>query len=94
MRRTKVAQIDRKTGHLRAVKPLFGQTTMDSPVRCPAIDSEDAMTLSLTPVTAASREVPAERRRETAKSGSEGSVPERVTLPVRHSARQWCSRGH
>mgnify|MGYP001221281557 CR=1 FL=1 len=33
MRRTKVAQIYRKTGNLRAVQPLLGHTKMDSTVR-------------------------------------------------------------
>jgi site-specific recombinase XerC len=34
MRRTKVAQIYRKTGNLRAVQLLLGHTKLDSTVRC------------------------------------------------------------
>jgi site-specific recombinase XerC len=46
MRRTKVAQICKKTGNLRAVQLLLGRTKMDSTVRYLGVDIEDALTLS------------------------------------------------
>jgi site-specific recombinase XerC len=46
MRRTKVAQIYKKTGNLRAAQLLLGQTKMDSTVRYLGVDIEDALTLS------------------------------------------------
>lgn len=46
MRRTKVAQIYKKTGNLRAVQLLLGRTKMDSTVRYLSVDLEDALTLS------------------------------------------------
>lgn len=46
MRRTKVAQISKKTGNLRAVQLLLGHTKMDSTVRYLGVDIEDALTLS------------------------------------------------
>ncbi len=46
MRRTKVAQIYKKTGNLRAVQLLLGHTKMDSTVRYLSVDLEDALTLS------------------------------------------------
>ena len=46
MRRTKVAQIYKKTGNLRAVQLLLGHTKMDSTVRDLGVDIEDALTLS------------------------------------------------
>ncbi len=46
MRRTKVAQIYRKMGNLRAVQLLLGHTKMDSTVRCLGVDLEDALTIS------------------------------------------------
>jgi site-specific recombinase XerC len=46
MRRTKVAQIYKKTGNLRAVQPLRGHTKMDSTVHYLGVDLEDALTLS------------------------------------------------
>ena len=46
MRRTKVAQIYRKTDNLRAVQLLLGHTEMDSTVRYLGVDIEDALTLS------------------------------------------------
>lgn len=46
MRRTKVAQIYKKTGNLRAVQLLLGHTRMDSTVRYLGVDFEDALTLS------------------------------------------------
>ena len=46
MRRTKVAQVYRKTGNLRAVQLLLGYTKMDSTVRYLCVDLEDALTLS------------------------------------------------
>jgi site-specific recombinase XerC len=46
MRRTKVAQIYKETGNLRAVQLLFGHTKMDSTVRYLGVDLDDALTLS------------------------------------------------
>lgn len=46
MRRTKVAQIYKKTGNLRAVQLLLGHTKMDSTVRYLGVDLDDALTLS------------------------------------------------
>lgn len=46
MRRTKVAQIYRKTGNLRAVQLLLGHTKMDSTVRYLGIELEDALAIS------------------------------------------------
>ena len=46
MRRTKVAQIYKKTGNLCAVQLLLGHTKMDSTVRYLGVDLEDALTLS------------------------------------------------
>jgi integrase len=46
MRRTKVAQIYKKTGNLRAVRLLLGHTKMDSTVRYLVVDIEDALSLS------------------------------------------------
>lgn len=46
MRRTKVTQIYKKTGNLRAVQLLLGHTKMDSTVRYLGVDIEDALSLS------------------------------------------------
>jgi site-specific recombinase XerC len=46
MRRTKVAQIYKKTGNLRAVQLLLGDTKMDSTVRYLGVDIEDALSLA------------------------------------------------
>lgn len=46
VRRTKVAQIYKKTGNLRAVQLLLGHTKMDSTVRYLGVDLDDALTLS------------------------------------------------
>ena len=46
MRRTKVAQIYRKTGKLRAVQLLLGHTKMDSTVRDLGVELEDALVIS------------------------------------------------
>jgi site-specific recombinase XerC len=46
LRRTKVAQIYKKTGNLRAVQLLLGHTKMDSTVRYLGIDLDDALSLS------------------------------------------------
>ncbi len=46
MRRTKVAQIYKKTGNLRAVQLLLGHTKKDSTVRYLGVDLEDALTVS------------------------------------------------
>ena len=46
MRRTKVTQIYKKTGNLRAVQLLLGHTKMDSTVRCLGVKLEDALTIS------------------------------------------------
>jgi site-specific recombinase XerC len=46
LRRTKVAQIYKKTGNLRAVQLLLGHTKMDSTVRYLGVDLEDALAIS------------------------------------------------
>ena len=46
MRRTKVAQIYKKTGNLRAVQLLLGHTKMDSTVRYLGVELQDALTIS------------------------------------------------
>lgn len=46
MRRTKVAQIYKKTGNLRAVQLLLGHTKMDSTVCYLGVEIEDALSLS------------------------------------------------
>ena len=46
MRRTKVAQLYKKTGDLRAVQLLLGHTKMDSTVRYLGVDLDDALSLS------------------------------------------------
>ncbi|TCP38800.1 phage integrase family protein [Rhodovulum marinum] len=46
MRRTKVAQIYRKTGNLRAVQLLLGHTKMDSTIRYLGVELEDALAIS------------------------------------------------
>lgn len=46
MRRTKVAQIYRKTGNLRAVQLLLGHTKMDSTVHYLGVELEDALEIS------------------------------------------------
>ena len=46
MRRTKVAQIYRQTGNLRAVQLLLGHTKMDSTVRYLGVELEDALAIS------------------------------------------------
>ena len=46
MRRTKVAQIYKKTGNLRAVQLLLGHPKMDSIVRYLGVDLDDALSLS------------------------------------------------
>ena len=46
MRRTKVAQIYRKTGYLRAVQLLLGHTKMDSTVRYLGVELEDALAIA------------------------------------------------
>jgi hypothetical protein len=46
MRRTKAAQIYRKTGNLRAVQLLLGHTKLESAVRYLGIEVDDALTLS------------------------------------------------
>jgi site-specific recombinase XerC len=46
MRRTKVAQIYKKTGNLRGVQPLLGHTKMDSTGRYLGVDLKDALTIS------------------------------------------------
>ncbi len=43
MRRTKVAQIHRKTGNLRTVQLLLGHTKVDSIVRCLGVGREDIL---------------------------------------------------
>ena len=46
MRRTKVAEIYRKTGNLRAVQLLLGHTKVDSTVRYLEVELEDALSIS------------------------------------------------
>jgi len=46
MRRTKVAHIYRKTGNLRAVQALLGQTKLESTVRYLGIEVDDALSIS------------------------------------------------
>ena len=46
LRRTKAAQIYRKTGNLRAVQLLLGHTKIESTVRYIGIEVDDALTLS------------------------------------------------
>ena len=46
MRRTKVSQIYKKTGNLRAVQLLLGHTKMDSTVRYLGVELEDALLIS------------------------------------------------
>jgi len=46
MRRTKVAEIYRKTGNLRAVQLLLGLTKVDSTVRYLGVELEDALSIA------------------------------------------------
>jgi site-specific recombinase XerC len=46
MRRTKAAQIYRKTGNLRAVQILLGHTKLESTVRYLGIEEDDALNLA------------------------------------------------
>lgn len=46
MRRTKVAQIYKKAGSLRAVQLLLGHPKMDSTVRYLGVDLDDALSPS------------------------------------------------
>jgi integrase len=46
IRRTKAAQIYRKTGNLRAVQLLLGHTKIESTGRYLGIEVDDALTLS------------------------------------------------
>jgi integrase len=46
MRRTKVAQIYKKTGNLRAVQLLLGHTKLESSVRYLGIEVDDALSIS------------------------------------------------
>ncbi len=46
MRRTKVTQIYKKTGNLRAVQQLLGHTKMDSTVRYLGVELEDALAIA------------------------------------------------
>lgn len=46
MRLTKVAHSYRNTGNLRAVQLLLGHTKMDSAVRYPGVELEDALAIS------------------------------------------------
>ena len=43
MRRTKASLIYRKTKNLRAVQLLLGHTKLESPVRYPGIEVDDAL---------------------------------------------------
>ncbi len=46
MRRSKVAQIYKKTGNLRSVQVLLGHTKIDSTVRYLGVELDDALTIS------------------------------------------------
>ena len=46
MRRTKAAEIYRKTGNLRAVQLLLGHTKVDSTVRYLGVELEDALSIA------------------------------------------------
>ena len=46
MRRTKIAQIYKKTGNLRAVQLLLGHTKLESTVRYRGIEVDDALSIS------------------------------------------------
>jgi site-specific recombinase XerC len=46
MRRTKPAQIYKKTGNLRAVQLLLGHTKLESTVRYLGIEVDDALSIS------------------------------------------------
>ena len=46
MRRTKAAQIYKKTGNLRAVQLLLGHTKLESTVRYLGIEIDDALSIS------------------------------------------------
>jgi site-specific recombinase XerD len=46
MRRTEVTQLYKKTGNLRAVQLLLGNTKMDSTVRYLGVELEDALAIS------------------------------------------------
>ncbi|WP_281995685.1 tyrosine-type recombinase/integrase [Ruegeria faecimaris] len=46
LRRTKAAEIYRKTGNLRAVQLLLGHTKIDSRVRYLGVELEDALTIA------------------------------------------------
>jgi hypothetical protein len=46
MRRTKAAQIYKKTGNPSAVQLLLGRTKLESTVRCLRIEVEDALSIS------------------------------------------------
>jgi site-specific recombinase XerC len=46
MRRTKAAQIYKKTGNLRAVQLLLGHTNLESTVRYLGIEVDDALAIS------------------------------------------------
>ena len=47
MRRTKAAQIYKKTGNLRAVQLLLGHTKLESTVRYLGIEVDDALSISV-----------------------------------------------
>ena len=46
MRRTKLSQTYKKTGNLRAVQLLLGQTEMDSTVSYLGVELEDALAIA------------------------------------------------
>jgi site-specific recombinase XerC len=46
MRRTKAAQIYRRTGNLRAVQLLLGHSKLESTVRYLGIEVDDALTMA------------------------------------------------
>jgi site-specific recombinase XerC len=46
MRRTKAAQLYRKTGNLRAVQPLLGHAKLESTVQYLGIEIDDALNMA------------------------------------------------
>lgn len=46
LRRTKAAEINRKTGNLRTVQLLLGHTKVDSTVRCLGVELEDTLSIA------------------------------------------------
>ena len=80
MRRTKAAQIYRKTGNLRAVQLLLGHTKLESTVRYLGIEVDDALNIAeqieLNPRPPAScRWSPTRQRRAKAEPAATADAP-------------------